>query len=824
MDADSPDGFTFLQRRILHQSAAHPGLSYVELADRVDCSASYVRDVVQNRGELIAELEWFQDVEYGVSFAHPYSILLPEGMFEECLLEEGDVLELSFTVGDREESTYGRVVPIEEEMVSPGGTERHARVQGAYHAGRALKQSTHAAFEELPTLDDGRANLASADEFISFIQTVEDIFENCIDGVQMMVGVGIIEVLHGERNPSNLISTPYFELEADYFRDYFLGDRPELTHTELYRKEVHEPEEVYFTCYTEQLTPDEAQQAREEILDYGVFKSSWYYKIPQYAALVGPTTTDPTPEVIRVTDDALQIVPGIKQPVIFGAEDGNVPHLDVDTVHTAIQEANPQFSDLATHSRHSAETEGLPIRKTGDQLLFLFDQVTLVLEANGNRITWEAPEGIKRVETIKKAVTDMIKQKLGCDTYEFQNPEYPRYQRQQHQDWVFDTNALYHDHVDNQPTSILHTLYTHDFFYGSTIHIPYAVIHELNKHPESGSATEATNDQGFENLSMLRTLEQFDFLSVHFQPLPERIHANLDNNDIADLHILAYTEHTEAQLVTGDGSLQELAQLTDISAVDIRHFNGLSSPIRDGSSPESDILPQIGVNLHTRADILAAISDMINPNATLPVTNSGRQSTRTPESILNTWVSSESILPYYDSDADDLSYRHLEDVVVIPTQSALRLIPDYISENHLDVSLLSQLSAEMNEVDNTEFPYCTFRIPTEYIIDNASNSNRPSEFNQDLLALCEAPNANYESMPVLSSGLTPETLGSTTNSDEDDSGAGAAFLSREDYLALCLAVTSESAYLLLPETQSGLWKFSKLLGVNVVTIEQSKSE
>lgn len=563
MDSEGSSELTELQRSIVHALAASPEVSAGAIADRVECSPSYVTEI-QNRYEpLVDELADFSGHSYMPSFAHPYSIVLPQSSIEQYQFEVGDVVELTFEVDGEEETTFGTIATFEEGMAGPSSSEMQARVYGSYFALDSLHDEI-SQFDQFDCLGDGRADLATSEEFHSFLVSIKRLFDDQLeDGVEMLIGVGILEIVHGKRDPNDLISSPYFVLERNRFPRYLINDGPELLDAQRYVGDLDEPDDVYFTYYGERLKEEQVESLRASILDVECFKSAWNYSLPGYQAAVGPTTTDPTGDVIRVTDEALQIEEGRERHVYFTADSEGTCYdeLSVELIHDAILDANPEFETLS-HTRHSDGEEGLPLRRDGDEIYILFDQVTLVLTVNEDHLSWLSPVNIDHVETIIDAVNGMIEGQLDVEGYTVEQSEPTQAYRIQQDDWTFDTNALYHDHVADTPTSVLRTVFSHQFFHDSSIHIPWAVLFEMNKHPDRGNATEAKNQQGFENLSILRILDQLGYLTVAVQSPPKNITVDLANGDVADMQVLAYSNQQGSRLVTGDESLAELASLS----------------------------------------------------------------------------------------------------------------------------------------------------------------------------------------------------------------------------------------------------------------------
>ncbi len=820
MSSEAPPDLTPLQRSIVHASAGSPDASSATIASYVDSSSSYVTEIRNEYEELIDHLADLSDLSYLPSFAHPYSIILPEPLIEEYQFEVGDVVELTFDVDGREETTFGMVAPFEDSMVGRSSPEMQARVYGSYFSlGDIQDEITE--FDQFDCVDENKAELSTSDDFLSYLHSLKRQLDTQIDsGVQMLIGVGILEIVHGERDPNNLISSPYFILEKDRFPRYLANNGPELIDAHKYVGHIDEPDDVYFTYYGEDLQPSQIESLRETILDVKYFKSTWNYSIPGYRAAVGPTTTDPTEEVIRVTEESLHIVEGKERNVQFLEADGTpTTGLTADRIHDAILDANPTFESLVSHTRYSGEADGFPLRRDGDQIYILFDQVTLVLTANGDHLSWVSPTDIDHVETIIEAVNGMIEGQLDVEDYTVQPADVQQPRRIQQDDWTFDTNSLYHDHTDDTPTSILNTIFSHRFFHDSTIHVPWAVLFEMNKHPDAGSATAATNEQGFENMSILSLLDTLDYLEVEVQTPPEEITVDLANGDVADMQVLAYSNQQDATLVTGDESLAELARLSDTPSFNIAQLDGLSSGVDDESSFE-DIFELIGSELVTHAEIVAEIDELLDTDTAAPIAESGTTSTRDANSVLESWVSNDEVLPYVRSTDSERCYAHSQSITLVPTKAVIEDLPQYLdsSDDFLTDEFLNPVADDVLSLAHSELPSITLVVPAEYIVENSVSKSAPGDFSRKLLNISHAENVEYETQPAVRAAASSSLQALLQNNVEKGEDA---LLSWHDYVALCLTTALDSAYLLLPDSNGETWKFTELLGVDTVTLSQN---
>jgi len=749
-------------------------------------------------------------------FCEPYSIIFQEDSLDYFSLKEGDLLKLEGTYGGKEEVTFGKVQKFDPEILSK---EEGARVSGSYFSAGNLRESNTERFDEIRTLSDGQANPKTNSDFQKLLQHTRQDFSEMLSQLEptILIGAGILEIIHGHRDPTDLMSTPYFTFEKGYFADYVTGNFPTIEDIQLVAENPQEPEEVFFTLYGERLTESQEEELKEDLLSQEFFKSSWNYAQPGTGSLVGPTTTDVTDDVIRLTSDALQLVPGVTQTVRFYDSDGaQVSGLDVETIYNAIQNAEPEF-DMLKATRGSVESD-FPIRRDGDSLSFLFDQVTLVLTPRGNSVDWQRPAEVSKLDTFTSAVNGMIESQLDLESHELEEPTEPQYHRLDEDSWVFDTNSLYHDHVGDEPSAILHTVMAHPFFEGTDVKIPWPVIFEFNKHADPGKGTNRTNRQGIENLAMLHSLERLGYLSVSIQDFPEQIDGGLNIGDIADIHILAYAQEVGGTLITGDHTLEELSNLVETRAINVADLKTYSAPF-EGSLPEEEILPLIGSELNTRSTIVEEIEKILNTDSILPPVEGSQASPFDPGSIVDKWVSQEHIIPYYSPTEDEVCYAQRTDLSIVPTMDA---VPQLVSHVDNDTNLLNgqykqllEFEGSQDPIGSDEFPNVNLHVPIEYIAKEAKPDKSPSDFNTKLLELRRTKTIEYQAKSALGSGnshlqnLIEESI---------DSGPRGGLLTVEDYIALNLAIELDDAKLLVGEDQSATWKFSRLFGVEAIRL------
>lgn len=807
----SQDQLTNKQRRIVHSAATKLDPSIETVHSEVDASRSYVTEVLNDYCDTVDRVRDHKPSRYVPTFAHPYSVIMSEKQLEKLHLQRGDPALITFNFQNKKEEkrSVGKVRTFSEVDFSH---ERLARVQGGYHCADELQGVTDSDdFNWVPTLNEGEADLNDVKQLKRFEdQLSKPIFKSFKKGIKLLVGVGIIEISHGERHPQQLIGTPQFKLEKDKFVKYITGDTPDLERFSLFPREPSHPQDVYFTVYGETLNDKHRESLRQQLINQEFFKSTWNYAIPGYRSTVGPTTTDISGEVIQATDESINVVSGVTRPLV-SADDGSdgCEPLNASELETAINKANLRFEQLPSSSRNGSD--GVPLRRSDNQLLFLFDQITLVLTSDKDGLYWQMPAEIPRVEKIVKIITKIISQQTQ-KKYEIGDAEQPPPQKISADKWVIDTNALYHDHVDGQPTSILHSVLPNLFFDGCTLHVPWPVLFEMNKHPDSGSAPESANEQGMSNVSLLRRLSDLGLFSVNIHDFPTEIPGKLGNADVADAHILGQAQDRGARLLTGDESLGRIARLSNTPWTDIRDLHNLTSPTGKGVE---DVISKVGTELCQKPTVVDSLRKEMELEANVPNQNSGRTSYRDPEDIIESNCNKGNWIRCYDTRKDCLHISNSAETTLVATEEAIRVLGECFGPDgdYLNLETLKEIADEIPQIGPNELPRCTFVLPMSSVGANLSTDSGPSDFCKKLLKIDQAQNATYTCESAT------WNLAEQTESDlVPENGADTMVGSRE-YQSLSLAKEKDSARLLLADEQESRWKYPKLLGVKTVCVK-----
>jgi hypothetical protein len=316
---------------------------------------------------------------------------------------------------------------------------------------------------------------------------------------------------------------------------------------------------------------------------------------------------------------------------------------------------------------------------------------------------------------------------------------------------------------------------------------------------------------------MLKRLQWLEFLSVEIQSAPSELPPDLSTGDLADLYVLSHTESLDASLITGDHTLEDLAELVNVPVMNVKQLKTLTAPT-ESTEPKEEVFPEIGINLHERSEIIDSISDLINFSATVPTPDSSRTASDDPDSILNGWANSGDVTTYIDEANRDTRYAKQSDLSVVGTIPVLDKLAGYIQDGKLTDAFRERLAENSScPVSSDEFPQVQLTVPNEYVMTHATDDGGPEEFSRTLLALKQCQNIDYQTK----SAFTADTnLGSDIPalSIDRDEQPDEQLISRWDYCAVALASSSEEMYLLTETSEEGLWKFKQLLGIEAMRL------
>ncbi|WP_248898446.1 hypothetical protein [Haloplanus halobius] len=740
-----------------------PAVQDSVLSGEFDCS---VDDVEQVRDEFDEDLN-ISELDFGISFGHPYSISATERVLRTTNLSDGDVIQLVFESEGETNSAYGQVrrIPDDEDWWEK---ELHAVAYGVYHCFDDVVDAYPDVFSGLTIAGDGTPEIDGQEEFQIFIEGIRAVTEDVCSTSGFIIGAGLMEIGTDDRHIDDLVETPLFKLERADFIDFLDGDRLNLVDWIYYEGDVDTPERVHFAYYGEPFGEDRLERARNAILEHDIYQADWNYTIPNFITLVGPTAIGTSSPVIEVTDENLEIIPGKQREAI--SQDGL--GVDFDWFEEYVSDigiTNIGGSPSSTPEEHQAESDEsvdepptVPHRVLdGDStIIFLFDPVNVVLHIEDDRLVWRYPDDIDVLRELVLQLTQDIESRLDIqlniqDAREPQQPSLP-----ESDDWILDTNAFYHEIIENEPSSILHTIFPNDCFYKSRIHLPWIVPFEINKHPDRRGATKADIKQARTNIQHIKSLSELGFFDLEVDAPPDEIQVDVGQSDIADMHVLQYIQEEDQVLLTSDKDLQTISRLWDITVLDV----SMLAEVPDTPTPDQqlreEVLNKIGTQYEYEVDILAAIRQHQNQQQTKDAQFEGSPRVSDETDNLEQWRRQGDVICGPEENPPDeiqeritddveatLRYGQAAPVDLVPTPEAVREIhSEWITDSdHLRYELLDNFKQQL-DLSGAELPIPTFHVPTQTVIAHADSGTRePSEMNKMLYKLRSLENADYSS-------------------------------------------------------------------------------
>jgi len=761
MDDDASD-ITGNIKSVLRSAPAVPDSV---ISDELDCSTD---QVAQIRDEFDEDID-MAELDFGISFGHPYSISAQEGMLRTSNLDDGEVIQLTFESEDETHSAYGQIRKIPDDDEDWWETELHAVAYGIYYCFDSVSDIYPDVFSGLTAASDGTPDIDGQEEFQIFIEGVEAVTNDVCGTNGFLIGAGLMEIGTDDRHIEDLVETPLFKLERNDFIDFLNGDRLDLIDWIEYSGDVDTPERVHFAYYGETFGEDRLERARNAILEYDIYQADWNYTIPQFITLVGPTAIGTSSPVIEVTDENLEIIPGKQREAIsrsgLGVEFDWFEQYVSDIGITNIGDSSQTTPEEEQNEDSDDEPPTVPHRILNEDstIIFLFDPVNVVLHIEEDRLVWRYPDDIDVLRELVMQLTQDIESRLEIqfdiqDAREPQQPSLP-----ESNDWVLDTNAFYHEIIENEPSSILHTILPNDCFYDSRIHLPWIVPFEINKHPERRGATKADIKQARTNLNHIQFLDDLGFFDLEIDSPPNEIQVDVGHSDIADMHVLQYIQEDNQVLLTRDKDLQTISRLWDITVLDV----SMLAEVPDAPTPDQqlreEVLNKIGTQYEYEPEILAAIRQHQSQQQTKDAQVEGAPRTSDETEDLEQWRRQrdvtrgpeenppEEIPGRTSTESDDaempIRYGQAESVDLVPTPEAIREIhSEWISDSdHLIYELLDHLKQQLN-LSGAELPIPTFHVPTQTVIAHAEpDSQEPSEMNKKIYKLGSLENARYAS-------------------------------------------------------------------------------
>ncbi|WP_411964107.1 hypothetical protein [Haloferax sp. YSMS24] len=722
---------TPLQEQIVEVIAGDPELSNSSIAEEVGCSASYVSEVKSEFAEVISQRPESPDLTVAPLFSEPSNVYISESCIDKFGLSQSEYCELTYSVRGRPQPQVTKFKSINE--FSPE-TELHHLFYEINNSFPNLDSRVVDFFDHFYEDESDDLNIYSPSALNSFLDNLSNYRENLQQKADILIGTELLRSYNREiEDPTQVVITPSSRRSASVTREFLAGRFRRLIELKPFEGEVRTPDVVYFT--RQATIPEEIEERiREKICDIEIFDSRHIYSIHDGVTVFGPSAPsgDDT-SAIRVTEGNLQLVVNNVQTLTLTERivTDDMPSEDIDSKSINFEQIDNLISEMSIEIPPDGERDSEPVElqinmfshpKVG-HIHFEFSQLTVTFLAHNNNILWIYPNSIPVVDKFVGLITELIIDEFNFTVEKKDTQKITGEPPIQGDEYVFDTNALYHQIGSQKPTNILHTVIPNPSLYDSTISVPWIVLYEINKHKDRGSASPKAQKQGIDNLLTLKALSEFGLIELDVQSAPEDSSGQISESDVADIQLLGFVQSRDAILITGDKRLREVAEIGNTKLIDINEYAVVEQEVSLSQSVREEILHRIGDELHTADEILDEIKTELTKITRESKGDSSHQ--KPPETYLKRWVSNNDIIPFYDPEEDELSYTQSTSYDIVPTQDTVRRLCESIEKHdgakYLNKSSLEKLKDVVN-MSEPGFPWVTFRLPVSTILAPQSST------------------------------------------------------------------------------------------------------
>lgn len=728
-----------LQTEIIEFFSANPDATGGEAAEKIGSSSSYANQVRRNFREEIRKIG-ISKLNVGVGLAYPFKVICSPETLSLVGVESGELVKAQFeTETDRDSF----VAPMHSREGAPWNDgedgfrkEIHGSFYGIYRSFESVQGEFDGWYANVDSEYGDKPDLSTHNNFANFWNTVADHTRDRFSDVDIVIGISLLEILTDERIVREIIATPLYKIEKGDLINYLKGELPDLLQISPFDGQIDEPTSVYFAHYGEELTQEIRDRARREIISMEVFHAGWNYIIPGFNTLVGPTAINNTSNTIRVSEDNLEIVPGVSQEII--AETGE---FDYEAIRDRIQDT--ELRKLGEYSENRTE---LPTRsiEESQQIVFLLGDLSISLRVEEDKLIWQYPDGIELYEQFVMAINSDIGEHFGFNLIRGDREVPQGTNLPEHDKWTLDTNAIYHQIVDDEPSSILYTLLQYDEFYQNEFHVPWILLFEVNKEPARTSAPSGAIDQAKENLLTLFSLDNLGVFDLEIQEFPEDIQVDIGQSDIADILFASYVQTHETALITGDKNLQDILLISEIPTINIHDYANIESDIARQADLEEEVLNEIGFTLNTHDEIYDEIESQLEALKAQGVEPSVEVEESEIESHISRWVDRKDIIAFLSN--GEISYKQTEPVEFVLSPSAIEPIVQYIDETgegeYIPEICLEEARRTAN-LSTSQYPTILFQVPVSVITGSDTEGQELSETQLRLYRLKQTKNSEY---------------------------------------------------------------------------------
>lgn len=704
------------QQDIIKYAKKHPEATGNEIAETVGCSVSYANKVRRENLNTIIGKNDLSPYTIDISLAHPYKLLLSDECISQLDLFDEEIVEIDII---RNGETVTVRAPIEHIEKSNKKSELHSYTYGLSKVAPDIPNGVRVELSDfLGDNSDDDISIFTPDAFDEYLSRIDSTVNNKVDEADIMVGIGLASLgIEPTEEESEVIQLPNYQSNTTEFRAIFSEEHPRLVDLKKYEGEVTSPETVIFS-----VSGDISEKGKEDIkehlqeikffdLSIGYFPSGKY-------PINGPQTFEQNNGILDISESSIEIW-GTKLVGQFFNSDP--PEFDdiVNSIMSAdiMVDINDKEYEITNEIFRDSQAVVLSINDFSITISYSEEALLIFYSSEMNSI-----------DNFVEGIFDFLSDEFESESI---GPSYFGEENNHRTDnWIFDTNAIYHQIIDDTASSILKTILPNFELYIENFIIPWPVLYEINKHKDDTDSgpPPAVQEIGLENLRTLKILDSYEFINLEVESIPEDIKTKVSESHVADLHVLQKAQSTNSILISGDGRLRRLAEISDTPVIDIHEY-AVVEDIPDLSNEVWDeINPQIGKEISKRDDILAAIEKEESEAVERHFQNKRNVKQPDPETYLDQWTNDGKIIPVYCEDEEgdpSVRYEKAVSMDIVITPSVARELTDHIEEcnnsPYLTEEVLDSLADVLN-LPSPGLPLISFHVPLSNVLGPQSIS------------------------------------------------------------------------------------------------------
>jgi len=711
---------TSLQQAILEYAKENPNATGNEISSEVGCSSSYANQIRRANLDAIVGENDLSDFSKAISLAHPYQILATDECLSQIGLKDKDIVELEIEHKNRDVSVEAPIISLDN---FDRDKELHALTYGLTKLYPNYPENIEKKLGNF-TKDSSDEDLSiyTKDAFSDYLDQIKNIVQQKNRKADILIGVGIASLgvdIDDDPENNSTINIPGYTSTSSELRDVLSDDSPILIDMREYDGDIASPDQIIFRIDAN-ISESEKSQINKRIKDMKYIDLNvLYYPSGKYN-ITGGQTFESGSRVVNVEESDVVISTTGVTGCIF-----NGPQYEFDDI-----------ANMMEKSEFSIDIEGDSYDVTKDidyeneRILLSINSFTLPLVYHGAGILIIYPEEIESLDNFSEGIFEFLSNELegldhGRHSIDENSPP-------QSESWIIDTNAVYHQIINDDASSILKTFLPNLQLYDRDIILPWPVLYEINKHKDSSDSGPPPSVQeiGIDNLKTLKSLGENGFINLDVRSVPKDIKTKVSESHVADLHILQKAQSSDAVLLSGDKRLREISRISDTEVVDIHEY----AVVEDVPDLSSEIWEQvhtkIGNEIKSQDEILEEINKAQSEALDREYQDIGSRVNPDSEIYLQQWVSDGDIIPYYkqgenEDEESEIMYDQAvsQDVVITPSVAAelTNHIESINGKDYLTKEILDELRNMLN-LPSPGLPLITLHVPVSSVLGPQSVS------------------------------------------------------------------------------------------------------